>query len=437
MNSVEIIKKKRDGLTLNDDEIGYFIDAYTRGDITDYQMSALLMATFLRGMSTAEMTALTQAMLHSGDVLDLADITGIKVDKHSTGGVGDKASLILAPIAAAAGVKVPMISGRGLGHTGGTLDKLESIPGFRVDLPIERFRRGVETVGMCLIGQTARLAPADKKIYALRDVTGTVESIPLIVASIMSKKIAEGIDALVLDVKIGGGAFMKTMDRARDLATALVETGVSMGKRVSALLTSMDEPLGACVGNALEVRESIDTLHGQGPDDVTELSIELAAEMIFLAGIASGREEARQQARQQIDNGRAADVLARCIRFQGGDDRVIANPDLLPQAAHTRIISAPETGWLAGVDAEAVGMAGVLLGGGRLRKEDAIDPAVGIRLLAKTGDHVTRDQPLAEIHYNAATRLDDVQQRLQRAFQFHDQPVERLPLIRERILQDL
>lgn len=433
MNSLEIIKKKRDRAALAADEIRFMVDGYTAGEIPDYQVSALLMAILINGMDTAETQALTEAMLHSGDVLDFTDIPGVKVDKHSTGGVGDKTSLILGPIAAAAGVRVPMISGRGLGHTGGTLDKLEAIPGFDVNLSVARFREGVETIGLCLIGQTARIAPADKKIYALRDVTGTVESIPLITASIMSKKLAEGIDALVLDVKTGRGAFMKTLDDSRRLARSLVDTGLRVGKRMSALITDMDQPLGRWAGNAVEVAESVATLRGEGPADLETLSVELAAEMIRLAGLAPDIDAARAEARRQIASGRALEVFARCIEFHGGDPRVTESDTFLPRASQRHVVAAPRAGWVARLDAEAVGMAIVVLGGGRLRKEDSIDPAVAVRLHRKIGDRVEAGEPLAEIQYNDAARFDDARRRVETAYTISDTPAEAPALIRERL----
>ncbi len=433
MNSLEIIKKKRDRSALAADEIRFMVDGYTAGEIPDYQISALLMAILINGMDTAETQALTEAMLHSGDVLDFSDIPGVKVDKHSTGGVGDKTSLILGPIAAAAGVRVPMISGRGLGHTGGTLDKLEAIPGFDVNLSVERFREGVERIGLCLIGQTARIAPADKKIYALRDVTGTVESIPLITASIMSKKLAEGIDALVLDVKTGRGAFMKTLDDSRRLARSLVDTGLRVGKRMSALITDMNQPLGRWAGNAVEVAESVATLRGEGPADLEALSVELAAEMIRLAGLAPDIDAARGVARRQIATGRALEVFARCIEFHGGDPRVTESDQHLPRAARRHVVTAPQAGWVAQLDAEAVGMTIVVLGGGRLRKEDGIDPAVGVRLHRKIGDRVEAGEPLAEIQYNDAARFDDARRRVETAYIIAEAPVEAPALIRERL----
>jgi pyrimidine-nucleoside phosphorylase len=429
----EILRKKRDKQNLSPAEIATAVNAYTRGEVPDYQMSALLMAIYLNGMDDAETAALTEAMLHSGDVLDLSDIPGPKVDKHSTGGVGDKTSLILAPIAAAAGVRVPMVSGRGLGHTGGTLDKLEAIPGFSVDLTVERFRRGVAEVGVCMIGQTERIAPADKKLYALRDVTATVESIPLITASIMSKKLAEGIDGLVLDVKTGRGAFMKLPEDARRLALNMVATGARMGKRVVALITAMDQPLGRWIGNAVEVAESVATLRGEGPADLETLSVELAAEMILLAGLAADLPGARALAREQIASGRALERFARCIEFQGGDPRVVDDPGRLPAASGRQLITAPQDGFIAGLDAGMIGTAVVLLGGGRLRKEDAVDPAVGVRLHAKIGDRVATGDPLAEILYTKADRLPAALEQTAAAFEFAPVPPESASLLRERL----
>ena len=429
----EILRKKRDRGVLTSTEITAAVDAYTRGDVPDYQMSALLMAVFLNGLDDGETAALTEAMLRSGDVLDLSDIAGPKVDKHSTGGVGDKTSLILAPVAAAAGVRVPMVSGRGLGHTGGTLDKLEAIPGFSVSMDVARFRRGVAEIGFLMIGQTERIAPADKKLYALRDVTATVESIPLITASIMSKKLAEGIDGLVLDVKTGRGAFMKSLEDSRRLAANMVATGRRMDKRVVALITGMDQPLGRLVGNAVEVAESIATLRGEGPDDLTALSVELAAEMILLAGFAPDLVGARGLAREQIASGRALELFARCIEFQGGDPRVVDDPGRLPAAAGRRVVTAPRAGLVTALDAEKVGTAVVLLGGGRLRKEDAVDPAVGIRLRAKIGDRVAAGDPLAEILYNDGARLGAAAERVASAYEIGDAAPEPAPLLRERI----
>jgi pyrimidine-nucleoside phosphorylase len=428
--AIDVIRKKRDAAELSRAEIEGLVAAYSRGAIPDYQVSAWLMAVVLRGMTRAETAALTDAMLRSGEVLDLSSLPAKKVDKHSTGGVGDKTSLVLAPVAAAAGIAVPMISGRGLGHTGGTLDKLEAIPGFNVNLPVADFRRVLEICGCCMIGQTAEIAPADRKLYALRDVTGTVESPYLICASIMSKKLAEGIDALVLDVKTGSGAFMKSEKDAAFLAELMVETGERMGKQVVALITDMDQPLGNMIGNALEVVECIDILRGHGPEDLRELCHELAGWMLYLGGASSTVAEGKQQSEKLIASGKAFDKFRQMVELQGGDPRAIDDPKKLPRAAHLRIIASPRSGYLASVQCEQVGTACVLLGGGRERKEDSVDPAVGIVLHKKVGDRVSAGEPLATIHYNAETRLARAQQLLEESHHIAEvAPAEKRPLI--------
>jgi pyrimidine-nucleoside phosphorylase len=366
-------------------------------------------------------------------VLDLSDIPGLKVDKHSTGGVGDKVSLCLAPLVAACGVKVPMISGRGLGHTGGTLDKLESIPGFRVDLSTAEYRARVRDVGACLIGQTSTLAPADKKLYALRDVTATVDCIPLIAASIMSKKLAEGIDALVLDVKVGSGAFIKSLDGARMLARTMIDIGTRMKRKVTALLTDMDQPLGRAVGNALEVREAISVLRGAGPADLTEVTLALGAEMLVLGGKASSPQDAHAALARAVESGAGLRKLEEITAAQGGDAAAVRDPDRLPQAALTRELGAPSDGYVAAIDSEGVGMAGVALGAGRERVDARIDPAVGFTLLKKVGDAVHRGEPLLRIHASDASRLEDVQERLLRAYRIASQRPPPRPLIVERM----
>jgi pyrimidine-nucleoside phosphorylase len=369
-------------------------------------------------------------MLRSGEVLDLSSIAAKKVDKHSTGGVGDKTSLVLAPLAAAAGVAVPMISGRGLGHTGGTLDKLEAIPGFNVNLPVAQFRRVLETCGCAMIGQTAEIAPADRKLYALRDVTGTVESPYLICASIMSKKLAEGIDALVLDVKTGSGAFMKSEKDAAFLAELMVETGERMGKKVVALITDMDQPLGCMIGNALEVVEAVEVLRGKGPEDLRELCLELAGWMLQLGGVADTVAQGKKQSEKLIASGRALDKFRQMVELQGGDPRAIDDPKKLPQALHTMIVSSPKKGYLTSLQCEQVGTACVILGGGRERKEDAVDPAVGIVLHKKVGDPVSASEPLATIYYNAEARAARARQLLEESYQIADSPAgEKRPLI--------
>jgi pyrimidine-nucleoside phosphorylase len=433
MRPYETIKKKRDGVPLSADEIQAFLAAYTRGDIPDYQMSALTMAVFFRGLSAPELAAWTQAMLRSGEVLDLSDIPGIKVDKHSTGGVGDKVSLALAPMAAACGVKVPMISGRGLGHTGGTLDKLESIPGFRVDLGIDRYRAQVARVGACLIGQTATLAPADKKLYALRDVTATVDCIPLIASSIMSKKLAEGIDALVLDVKVGSGAFMKTLETGRQLARTMVDIGREMGKKVVALLTDMEQPLGRAVGNALEVVEAVDVLKGRAPPDLTECTFALTAEMLVLAGVARDVGQARARLRGCIADGSALAKFAEIAKAQGGDPRFVTDDTVLPRAKRTMAIPSVAEGYVVSIDSEAVGSAAVVLGAGRERVDSVIDPAVGFTLQKKVGDRVVRGEPLATMHLNDQACEKEIEQRIQAAWKVGPQPSPGRPLVLERV----
>jgi len=428
--AIDVIRKKRDGGELSRGEIESLVNAYTRDDIPDYQVSAWLMAVVLRGMTRAETAALTDAMLRSGEVLDLSSLPAKKVDKHSTGGVGDKTSLVLAPLAAAAGVVVPMISGRGLGHTGGTLDKLEAIPGFNVNLPVAQFRRVLETCGCAMIGQTAEIAPADRKLYALRDVTGTVESPYLICASIMSKKLAEGIDALVLDVKTGSGAFMKSENDAAFLAELMVETGERMGKQVVALITDMDQPLGCMIGNALEVVEVVEVLRGEGPDDLRQLCLELGGWMLHLGGVAGTVAEGRRQSEKLIASGKAFDRFRQLVELQGGDPRVIDDPKKLPQARHTMIVSSPKNGYLTSLQCEQVGTACVILGGGRERKEDSVDPAVGIVLHKKVGDAVAPGEALATIYYNAETRALRARQLLEESFQIAASPSrEKRPLI--------
>jgi pyrimidine-nucleoside phosphorylase len=428
--AIDVIRKKRDGGELSDGEIGSLVNAYTRGDIPDYQVSAWLMAVVLRGMTRAETAALTDAMLHSGEVLDLSSLPAKKVDKHSTGGVGDKTSLVLAPLAAAAGVTVPMISGRGLGHTGGTLDKLEAIPGFNVNLPVAEFRRVLETCGCAMIGQTAEIAPADRKLYALRDVTGTVESPYLICASIMSKKLAEGIDALVLDVKTGSGAFMKNEKDAAFLAELMVETGERMEKHIVALITDMDQPLGCMIGNALEVAEVVDVLRGEGPEDLRQLCLELAGWMLHLGGVSATVADGKRHSATLIASGKALDRFRQMVELQGGDPRTIDDPRKLPQAQHTMIVTSPKSGYVASLQCEQVGTACVILGGGRERKEDSVDPAVGIVLHKKVGDAVSAGEPLATIYYNAEARATRSRQLVKESYQITDSPAhEPRPLI--------
>jgi pyrimidine-nucleoside phosphorylase len=433
MRAVEIIRQKRDGEALDQPAIETFVAATTSGAWPEYQVSALLMAIVLKGMTAQETAWLTEAMVHSGVKLDLSELPGAKVDKHSTGGVGDKTSLILAPLAAACGVVVPMMSGRGLGHTGGTLDKLEAIPGFRVGLSLDEFRAALRKVGCALIGQTAEIAPADKKLYALRDVTATVESIPLISASIMSKKIAEGIDALVLDVKCGRGAFMKSRADAQRLAESLVAIGKANGVRTEALLTAMDAPLGRAVGNALEVIESLETLKGRGPKDLETLSVTLAARMLRLGGGAGSEADAEAKVRSALTSGRGLEKLREIIAQQGGDPRVIDDYGRLPAAPQRTTFRAERAGYLTEFDAELVGRATMLLGAGRDRVEDTVDPAVGAVVLARRGDRVAAGDPLLEMHYRDGGRLESALALLRSACKIGDEPPASSPLILQAV----
>jgi pyrimidine-nucleoside phosphorylase len=430
MRPLDLIRKKRDGSELSADEINFLVDSYTRDKIPDYQMAAWLMAVLIRGMNGPELSALTSAMLNSGEVLDLSDLPGPKIDKHSTGGVGDKTSLIIAPVVAAGGVTVPMISGRGLGHTGGTLDKLQAIPGFNISLSLEEFRRVLKACGCGLIGQTAEIAPADKKLYALRDVTATVESPNLICASIMSKKLAEGIDGLVLDVKTGSGAFMKTEKDSVHLAELMVETGERMGKKMVALITDMDQPLGLKVGNALEVDECIEVMKGGGPADLIEVSVELSAWMFYLAGCTPSVDAGRELSSELIRNGSALKKFREIISQQGGDPGVIDDLQRLPQAQHKSAFPSSADGFVASIQCEQVGVASLVLGGGREKKEDVIDPAVGLVLHKKVGDQVRKGESLCTIHYNSDTHLADARVRLQNAYRIAEKPpAARRPLI--------
>ncbi|HEV3384863.1 MAG TPA: thymidine phosphorylase [Gemmata sp.] len=437
MRAIDIIRKKRDGGELTPDEI----DSFVRGTLSSaewapYQLSALLMAVYLRGMSSVETAHLTRAMANSGTRLDLSDIPGPKVDKHSTGGVGDKTSLILGPLAAACGVVVPMISGRGLGHSGGTLDKLESIPGFRVGLSENEFRTALRKVKLGLIGQTAEIAPADKVLYALRDVTGTVESIPLITASILSKKLAEGISGLVMDVKCGRGAFMKTQVDAKALADSLVRVGTASGLKMTATITAMDAPLGRNVGNSLEVLEAIDVLKGGSLEstDLIDLSVLLAARMVKLAGLARDDIEAVARVRVALTSGAGLEVFRRCIEQQGGDTRVIDDPDRLPLAPRFMQVKADRSGFIGQMDAELVGVAAMLLGAGRNRAEDTIDHSVGIIVRAKPGEQVRAGNTVFEVRYNDGTKLASARELLDRSYTIGEAVPEHQPLILEEIV---
>jgi len=429
-----VIARKRDGHVLTREEIGAFVRGATDGSWEEYQLTAMLMAVFLRGMNPEETAHYTEAMMRSGVVADLSDIPGVKVDKHSTGGVGDKISIPLAPMVVACGVPVPMISGRGLGHSGGTLDKLESIPGFRTDLSLAAYQAQVAKLGCALIGQTKDLAPADKKLYALRDVTATVECIPLICGSILSKKLAEGIDALVLDVKFGRGAFMKTLADARQLAEALVRVGQAGGKQVRALLTAMDQPLGRTVGNALEVAESVACLRGEGPADVMEITYALGSHMLILGGVARDEAEARRQLERVVANGAALAKLREIVAAQGGDGRVIDDPARLPQASLQVSLPASRSGVVSDVDAMGVALAALRLGAGRAKAADRIDPAVGVSHLAKIGERVAAGQPLAVMHANDEAALAEARTMLAGAIVLGDAAPAAKPLVAETIL---
>lgn len=433
MRPAELIAIKRDGGRLAPEEIRAFLEGVVTGDVPDYQAAALLMAIFHHGLSPEELDVWTEVMLHSGVVLDLSDIPGRKVDKHSTGGVGDKISLPLAPLVAAAGVVVPMISGRGLGHTGGTLDKLASIEGFRTDWDMGTFRRLLRAHGCGLIGQTAEIAPADRKLYALRDATATVESIPLIASSILSKKLAEGIEGLVLDVKFGSGAFLQEFERARKLATTMVEIGERAGVRTVALLTDMNQPLGAMVGNALEVRESVDVLRGGGPADVRELTLLLGVEMVALARQEPASAALREELESLLDGGGAWERWCAIVEAQGGHPSVFDREDGLPVAPQTEVFSAPAEGWLSAVQTRDIGRAAMHLGAGRARMEDVIDPAVGLEVHARIGDRVERGAPLVTLHTRDGRGVEAARALLEGAFVLVDAPVEPPPLVAERI----
>ena len=432
MRAYDIIKKKRDGEVLTDGEIRAFIEGYVRGEVADYQAAAFCMAVYFQGMNAAETTALTLAVRDSGERLDFSRIKGVRVDKHSTGGVGDKTSLVVAPIVASLGVKVAKMSGRGLGHTGGTVDKLEAIPGFRTQLSTEEFERIVNEVGIAIVGQSAELAPADKKLYALRDVTATVDSIPLIASSIMGKKLAADDDCIVLDVKTGSGAFMKTLDGSRELARMMVEIGKRAGKKMLALITDMDRPLGHAIGNTLEVVEAVETLKGNGPADLTELCVALAANMLYLAEKGS-MDECEATVRKSIASGAALRTLCAMVAAQGGDATLIEHPDRFARAACEYTVSAPCDGYITHVDTEGYGTAALVLGAGRNTMEDEIDFAAGIRLIAKTGDYVHKGEPIAVLYASDEELFAAAERRLLDATAFGDERPADVPLILERI----
>ena len=431
MRTVDLIQRKRDGEELSQEEIQFLIEGYTQDRIPDYQMAAFLMATFYSGMTDAEVTTLTNLMVSSGQTIDLSTIPGVKVDKHSTGGVGDKTSLIAAPLAAAAGAMVPMMSGRALGFTGGTLDKLESIPGFRTNLSIDEFRENLRMYNLAFMGQTAEVAPADGKMYSLRDATSTVESVPLIASSIMSKKIAEGMDALVLDVKVGAGAFIKKQVEARRLAQMMVGIGRRSDKRVVGLITDMNQPLGFAVGNALEVMEASQTLQNAGPTDLTRLSLELAARMIFLGRITMTIDEARELAQKVLLDGSGYRKFKEVIQAQGGDPNVLDRFELLPNATGVREILSPRNGYISGIDAELVGKAAAMIGAGRDTKEDTIDPAVGVILEVKVGTKVEQGAVLCRIYYTRDERLEEAAEQIEDSFRLSKEVPEERELILE------
>jgi len=431
--AVNLIERKRDGLSLSPDQVRWLISAFTSGEVTDYQMAAMAMAVYLRGLDPEELAAWTAAMLHSGDTLDLSELEGAKVDKHSTGGVGDKVTIPLLPMVRACGVPTPTLTGRGLGHTGGTRDKLEAIPGLTTSLGADRFMQILRRHGMVYGGQSENLAPADRKLYALRDATGTVPSLPLIASSIMSKKLAEDLDGLVLDVKTGNGAFMTDPAMARELAITMVALGKAHGVRTTAFLTSMESPLGNEVGNASEVAESIRILRGEGPEDLWEITLTLGAEMLLLAGVAPDDTEARQRLAASVQSGEALEIFARVVESQGGDPEVVNNPSLLPTAPRQAELTAPASGWVASCHARAVGVAAGGLGAGRERKEDSIDPGVGITLVAKPGDRVERGQPLARVTYREESRWQSVRNRLAAAWTISPHQPSPVPLVGERI----
>jgi pyrimidine-nucleoside phosphorylase/thymidine phosphorylase len=431
MRTVDLIHRKRNGEELSAEEIAFIVDGYTNGTIPDYQASAFLMAVFFAGMTDREVSTLTERMLSSGEKVDLSSVPGVKVDKHSTGGVGDKTSLIASPLAAAAGVIVPMISGRALGHTGGTLDKLESIPGFRTNLNLDEFRAQLAEHKLAFIGQTAEVAPADAKFYALRDATATVESIPLIASSIMSKKLAVGLDALVLDVKVGAGAFMKRQVDARRLAQMMVGIGRRMDKRVQALITDMNQPLGYAIGNALEVMEVSQTLQNAGPADLTRLSLELAARMIYLGKITATLDEARELAQKKLLDGSGYRKFKEVITAQGGNASVMDRFELLPNATGAREISSPRAGYISAIDAEYIGQASAMIGAGRDTKEDSIDPAVGVILEVKVGQKVDAGGVLCRLYYTREDNVDEAAQLVEDAFRISGTAPESRELILE------
>ncbi|MCI6630356.1 MAG: pyrimidine-nucleoside phosphorylase [Lachnospiraceae bacterium] len=430
MRMYDLIMKKRNGGVLNEDEIKFMISGYTEGSIPDYQMSAMMMAIYFQGMNEEETLYLTRAMEYSGETLDLSAIHGIKVDKHSTGGVGDKTSLALTPMVAACGIPVAKMSGRGLGHTGGTIDKLESFPGFTTGISTETFIRNVNDIGIAIMGQTADLAPADKKLYALRDVTATVDNMSLIASSIMSKKLASGADAIVLDVKTGSGAFMKKEEEAFALAKEMTTLGNNAGRKTYAVISDMDQPLGFAVGNALEVREAIETLQGNGPDDFVELCMTLGSYMLIAGGKASDVEEAKGYLKKVIEDGSALQKLGQFVRAQGGDDRAVFDPELLPKASIVEDILSDREGYISHIECDEIGVCSLILGGGRETKESEIDLSVGLVLRGKVGDFVKKGESIAVIHGNDRDKIAQAKERFLKAYSFSKSPVEKKPFIK-------
>lgn len=435
MRMYDLIMKKRNGGALSDEEIHFMVQGYTKGEIPDYQMSAMMMAIYFQGMNADETLALTMEMAKSGDLLDLSEIRGVKVDKHSTGGVGDKTSLALTPMVAAAGVTVAKMSGRGLGHTGGTIDKLESFSGFSTAISEQQFKNNVNHIGIAIMGQTADLAPADKKLYALRDVTATVDNMSLIASSIMSKKLAAGADAIVLDVKTGSGAFMKTEEDSFALAHEMVRIGNGAGRKTIAVVSDMDQPLGYAVGNALEVKEAIDTLNGNGPEDFVELCMTLGSYMLVAGGRAATREEAENVLTKVIENGSALDKLAEFIEAQGGDKELVYHPERLPQASIVQEIESPADGYIQEIVCDEIGICSLILGGGRETKESEIDLSVGLVLHKKVGDAVRKGDSLATIYANDQAKLDAAKERFLQAYTIDRNPVEKKPLIKGIVIE--
>lgn len=432
MRMYDIIKNKRDGGKLSKEEIDFFVKGYTAGEIPDYQASALCMAIYFRGMDDEETTNLTLAIAASGDKVDLSGINGVKVDKHSTGGVGDKTSLIIAPIVASYGVKVAKMSGRGLGHTGGTIDKLEAIDGYQTSIDKKEFFRIVNEVGVSIIGQSGNLAPADKKLYALRDVTATVDSLPLIVSSIMGKKLAAGADCILLDVKTGSGGFMKTLEDSTKLAKSMVEIGHLAGKKVIALITDMDVPLGKAIGNSLEVIEAVETLKGEGPEDLTEICIDIAANMLYMAGKGTVKE-CEALAKKAIADGSALQTLVKMVHAQGGNEKLLLDTSLFKKAAYDYEVKAQKSGYIEHVDTESYGMASLALGAGRAKKEDPIDYSAGITLEKKTGDFVKEGDVIAVLHTNKPESVKEAEERILKATEISSEPVKKKPIILGRI----